>query len=79
MGTKTLLIRFNKIDGFIKIHDKIRHLVSFDYRYCDKTCDKIKYLISEKYYMILQIVLIIFLQESELIFILLTYRKNNDF
>ena len=79
MGTKALLIRFNKTDGFIKIHDKIRSLVSFDYRYCDKTCDKIKYLISEKSYMILQIVLIIFLQESELILILLTYRKNNDF
>ena len=79
MSTKTLIIRFNKIDRFIKIHDKIRYLVSFDYRYCDKTCDKIKYLISEKNYMILQIVLIIFLQESELILILLTYRKNNDF
>ena len=24
-GTKPLRIRFNKIDGFIKIHDKIRH------------------------------------------------------
>ena len=79
MGTKTLLIRLNKIDGFIKIHDKIRYLVSFDQSYCDKTCDKIKYLISEKSCMILQIVLIIFLQESELILILLTYRKNNDF
>ena len=41
-------IRLDKIDGFIKIHDKIRYLVLFDYSYCDKVCDKIKYLISEK-------------------------------
>ena len=45
---KPLHIRFNKIDGFIKIHDKIRYLVLFDYSFCDKICDKIKYLISEK-------------------------------
>ena len=37
-------IRFDKIDGFIKIHDKIRYLVLFDYSICDKICDKIKYL-----------------------------------
>ena len=41
-------IRFDKINGFIKIHDKVRYLVLFDYSYCDKICDKIKYLISEK-------------------------------
>ena len=41
-------VRFDKIDRFIKIHDKIRYLVLFDYSYCDKVCDKIKYLISEK-------------------------------
>ena len=34
--------RFNKIDRFIKIHNKIRYLVLFDYSYCDKICDKIK-------------------------------------
>ena len=49
MGTKPLRIRFDKIDGFIKIHDKIRYLVLFDYSYCDKIFDKIKYLISEKH------------------------------
>ena len=38
----------SKIDGFIRIHNKIRYLVLFDYSYCDKICDKIKYLISEK-------------------------------
>ena len=41
-------IRFDKIVGFIKIHDKVRYLVLFDYSYYDKFCDKIKYLKSEK-------------------------------
>ena len=41
-------IRFDNIDGFIKIHDKTRYLVLFNYSYCDKICDKIEYLISEK-------------------------------
>ena len=40
-------VRFDKIDGFIKIHDKIRYLL-FDYGYCGKICDKIKYLTTEK-------------------------------
>ena len=37
-------IRFNKIDGFIKIDDKIRSIsiILFDYSYCDKICDKIR-------------------------------------
>ena len=47
MGAKLLRIKFDKIDGFIKIHDKIRYLILFDYSYSDKTCDKIKYLTSE--------------------------------
>ena len=48
MGAKPLPIRLDKIDGFIIIHDKIRYLVLFDYSYCCKIYDKIKYLISEK-------------------------------
>ena len=47
-GAKTLRIRFDKIDGFIKSHDKIKYLVLFNNRYCDKICDKITYLISEE-------------------------------
>ena len=46
-GAKPLRISFNKIDGFIKIHNNIRYLVLFDYGYCDKICDRIKYLIRE--------------------------------
>ena len=48
MHAKPLRLRFNKIDGFVKIHEKIRYLVLFDYSYCDEICDKIKYLISGK-------------------------------
>ena len=47
-GEKPLHIRFNKTDRFIKIHNNIRYLVLFDYGYCDKICDRIKCLISEK-------------------------------
>ena len=49
MGTKPLRIRFDKIGGFIRLRGgEFRHLVLFDYGMFDKTCDKIKYLISEK-------------------------------
>ena len=41
------------------------HLILFDYGLFNKICDKIKYLISKK--VILQIVLIIILERSELI------------
>ena len=46
-SAKPLRIRYNKIDGFIKIHNKIRYLVLFD-EWCDKVYDRIKYLISKK-------------------------------
>ena len=36
MGAKALCIRFDKVDGFIKIHNKIRYLALSDYSYCDK-------------------------------------------
>ena len=47
-GAKPLRITFDKTDGFIKIHDKIRYLVLFDYSYSDKVCYKIRYLIREE-------------------------------
>ena len=40
MRAKTLRIRFNIIEKFIKIHDKVRYLLLFDYSYCDKICLK---------------------------------------
>ena len=48
MGAKPLHIRFGKLDGFIKILNKIRYSVLFNYSYCNKSCDKIKYVMSEK-------------------------------
>ena len=47
MGTKPLRIRYNKIDGFIRTHNKIKYLLLFD-EWCDKICDRIKYLLSKK-------------------------------
>ena len=40
MGAKPLRIRFDKLDGFIKIYDGIRYLILFDYSYRDEICDK---------------------------------------
>ena len=59
MGTKPLRIRFDKIDGFIKIYKGIRYLVLYDYERYNAIYDRIRYLISEK--MLLQMVLIIIL------------------
>ena len=39
MGAKPLSIRFDGIDGFIKIYDGLRCLVLFDYGLFDKTCE----------------------------------------
>ena len=37
-GRKPLRIKYNKIDGFIKIHNKTRYFVLFD-EWCEKICD----------------------------------------
>ena len=59
---------FNKIDGFVRVLDcEIKHFVLFDYGLFHRICDKIKYLISEKKKMILQIILIIILEKSKFI------------
>ena len=41
-------IRFNEGDWFIKIYDRVRYLVLFDYGWFDKFWNRIKYLIREK-------------------------------
>ena len=41
-------VRFDKTDGFIKIHNGIRYSLLFDYGWFDKICHRIKYLISVK-------------------------------
>ena len=48
MGAKPLPIRFNEIDGFIKIYDGIRYLVLFGPGWYDAIYNRIRYLISEK-------------------------------
>ena len=45
---KPLRIRFDEIDGFIKIYYGIRYLVLFSSSWYDKISDRIKYLISKK-------------------------------
>ena len=45
-----LHIRFDRIDGFIKIYDGIRYLVILDLTWFDKISDSIKYLIRENRY-----------------------------
>ena len=48
IGSRSLHVMFDDIDGFIKICDGIRYLVLFHYGWVDKICDRIKHLISEK-------------------------------
>ena len=50
MGAKPLHIMFYKIHGFIKIHNKMRCLVLFNYERFDEICDNIKYLMLKKWY-----------------------------
>ena len=69
MGSKLLIIGFDEINGFIRIYYGIRYLVLFCSGLYDVIYDKIKYLISKK--VMLRLVLIIILQESELIHIIL--------
>ena len=74
-GPKPLRIRFHEKDGFIiSLHGNIKHLILFSYGLFNKICDKIKYLISKK--VVLQTVLIIILERSELIHIILYLLKK---
>ena len=47
-GAKPLPDKFDEIDEFINIHDRIRYLVLFDCGWFDKVCDRIKYLINKE-------------------------------
>ena len=77
MGEKPLGIRFNKIDRFIKVYDRIRYLVIFDYWLYDAIYYRIRYLKTEKSSMTNSInhntiaINIYNQQESELIYIIL--------
>ena len=45
---KPLCIKFDKIDGFIRTHDRTRYLTLFDSEKYDAIYDRIRYLISLK-------------------------------
>ena len=48
MGSKPLCIRFDEIDGFIKMHDGITYLILFGFGIDDAIYNRIRYLISKK-------------------------------
>ena len=48
MSSKSLCIRFDIIDGFVKIYDGIGYLVTLGHSWFQKICDSIKYLINKK-------------------------------
>ena len=48
MGSIPLRIRFDEIDGLIKIYDGIRYLVLFGGGFLGEIFDRIEYLISKK-------------------------------
>ena len=47
-GSKPLRIRFDKIDGIMRIYDRNRYLTFFGPKKCDAIYDKIGYLINIK-------------------------------
>ena len=69
MGANPLRIRFDKVDGVIKIYDGTRYLELFSSRIYNAIYDRINNLISEK--VMLNILFMIILQESELIHVIL--------
>ena len=48
IGPKPLRIRFNKVDGFIRIYDGTRYLVLFGPERYDATYNRIRYLTNQK-------------------------------
>ena len=48
IGSKPLRIRFDKIDGIIKIYDGTRYLTLFGTKKHDAVYDKTRYLLSKK-------------------------------
>ena len=69
IGSGPLQIRFDKIDGFIKICDGLKCLVLLDPENYDAICNKIRYFISLK--SSIKYIFFIILQNSKLIFMIL--------
>ena len=66
IGSKHLHIRFNKIDGFIRVFDGNRYLVLFGGEKYDFICNRIRYLIGVK--SDTKYVFLIIMQKLKLIF-----------
>ena len=77
-GPKPLRIRFDTIDGYIiSLDGKVRHLIFFDYGLFNKYLIRLNILEVKK--LLLQLVLIIISERSQLIHIILYLLKNIDF
>ena len=74
MGAKALRIRFQNVNGFIKIYDRIRYLVLIGPKRYEAIYDRIRYLISGKSGTTCGISHI--LQESELVLIIPYLQKK---
>ena len=48
IGAKPFCIRFDKVDGFIKVYDEAIYLVFFGPKKYDALFNRIRYLISQK-------------------------------
>ena len=48
IGSKPLRIKFDKIDGIIRIYNRSRYLILFGNKKCDAIYDKIRYITSIK-------------------------------
>ena len=75
---KTLRIRLNKIDGFIRVYDGTRYLVLFGSEKYDSIYDRIRYLLSVKSGITYIISHNLCNNQSRFIRFF-TSRKNNDF
>ena len=74
MGIKPLHIWFEKIDGFIKIYDGIRYSVLFAPKRYNAIYDRLIIIQVKK--VVLPIELIIYVQELELIYVILYLQKK---
>ena len=75
IGPKFLHIRFDKIDGFIRIYDGTRHLTMFGSGKYDAICNRSRYLLMH-YFLSLKssmshMFLVTIMQKSKLIFMIL--------
>ena len=67
--SKLLRIRFDDVDGFIKVCDGIRYLVLFGSERYDAIYNRIRYLISQK--SLLHMFFLIIMQKLKLILLIL--------